>query len=445
MPAAIALLDSRTPIEVPPLAEDAGGYTTTVGAIARRALAGVTAPLQDHHGPTAEDGAAAWTAWWYQVLQTEVAPPIRLAPGRTVCLTALETARYWPELQLSPDGRTALIVATRLEKRQDGIRSGILWMPLDRPEKARFVYKVPVGVVNCEPEGLGAMWGTEAIGLVWHEYSFDPKLHRVRFLSLDCRGAPRGEAVDVPVLQARRSQLALAPSGAGWLLAWNDDRFGPSVQRLDATGHPLGKPVVLLPHRSLDNRWSGGSRRVSLAQTPTGFVLLHGKERGLFLRLLSDALEVTHTVRVDDPSVLGRSHDAYVCVGADTLCVAWHEYDNVGTRFLARVFGLDGTPRTGWIEVSDHINAIAPPAAGVGGFVLAWAGHELAPYQVSAAWLTAAGKVGPRVDLSSDRTTNWPLAAGLAPAWLRVIECNRDRWPMRILLRQVRRSVLEGN
>lgn len=197
--------------------------------------------------------------------------------------------------------------------------------------------------------------------------------------AFDGTGAPRGapRALDTPYGVTAASAVAL-PDGH-YVVAWTRD-LGPWAQVVDASGAPLGQPIVL-PDSPVDE--SGGDAR--LAAMPHGFAAVwkHSAPAGL-----------------DPNGVMRYSH-----------------------TFFFRQFGEDGAPQSFAIAVTSP----SPPATDYpepsvadvatlpnGGFVVVWS-QDLAtvpPSTVQAQVLDAQGFPASPETLAIDSD---PFSSGMAP------------------------------
>jgi len=456
VPYVLPLLDSEAKVTVP----DAGHWDgptgggvipadSTLGAEARTALARVTGPLRDRHSPGRRDGEAVWREWWSEVLETEPFPRVEVEPGEVTTLTALPMNQSWPIPRIDPRGLYVVIGISRLQHPMNGVRSGIRLLEVVSPLADDFIYKVPLDEVNCEPSGLAVGWTENSVGIAWKEYSYDNKLNRVKFLSLDLK--QRG-GVPVDLGLQRISHMSLCPFGKGnWLLACTSkpDDLDPGnysgrdqkelfLLVLDSAGAILRRTQPLDLSVAPRFGYHDGVQVVSVVDTPEGPAVAYANKReGAFLLMLNPELGIRRVVQMNDPEESGHGFQPQLAFDGKSLCAVWIQTDNDDPRLFVRTFNSRGDPLSKAQAVAEPARVMARPVPLPDGFVVAWIDSSQTPNQVRLATVGSHGAIGETKIVFDGKAMVNPIGLAVYNGKARMMMYYWLNYPHRMLLKDV--------
>lgn len=440
IPAMLALADSGETVNVPgPIPMVARGVPVkpmamqvALGDAIRKELPAQARGLRTRSTPTAESTAEEWRQWWQGVLKVEPFPKVTVADGPL--REVMSAPMHWPGMHVSPDGMSALVVLSRVDKPSGEVRNGIRYVSFARAAGAKYVYEYPPQEVNRLPDGVVTAWTKDAVAIVWHEYSWDDKQHEVYFLRIGRDG--RCDAKPLPLGLGAARNLAICPGGDGWTLAYCTKQGEVHVAKLDATGRPAGSPAKVAEAGTIAGNWNLDQNLLWLAEHGEGAVLAAG-ERQVNLWWLDRSGQVVRTARADtDEDRDGHSKKPYVVSSGKRICVAWKRSDNYADQLMVRLLDANGEPLMSPAIAADYVAGAARPVATGEDFVLVWQGYEQRPAQVRAVRLGADGKLGRPVVLFDGQRVSYNVGAGVKGDRLTVLIHDWAQWPFRLMLKE---------
>jgi len=443
VPRVIGMLGSNARVVVPDglhwSGPDGGGVLpvdSTLGREAAAALPRVVAAFRTSDTPTGKATAAAWKAWWERVLKTEPFPRVVPDTVKSRELLALRLNQTWPEAFVSPDGRHAVISATRLERPLDGMQSGICLLELARGTKARWIYRVPPTDRNREPRPVQAAWGRNAVGIVFREFDGDEARSRLAFLAVSYAAVGPAQPRELPLKGT--ANLALSCNDKGWLLAYMSQKGGAFAVRLDESGSVVGEPTQIAPDYA-DGRghFHSGIENIPIVPTEDGAAVAYDGDRGAFLALLDRELKPRSTVRVDDPAPPRYSRSMpRVAWNGQRFLVAWiEEGGNIPDRLYLRLFDKNGGPQCEPIQVADEAAAFAQPVPLKNGYLLAWVDHAVTPNRVSVGSVGNDARLTHITAVHHGLKPTYPIGLGVQGDVARVLVFDRSAYPHRFLMK----------
>lgn len=440
VPQVIDLLNSKqTAVARPWLIEQHGSVgrlaTLTLGALVSRfGDTGLPELSVREDAPPAD--VEAWHAWWNRTLATV---PFNPAPTLAPNMTGLIDLRgRWSDVFTSPHGDR---VAVGGIDRTDGTRGHALvdtrggtltWLrPLEDPN-----------CIDCKPaprvELLTVGWRTTEVGILTASRDDVPS-------ALIVAGRD-GSVVEHPLRRYRAHHAALAPRGAGWLLAYTVvPTYGSRprgravwLQALTADGKKDGRRIRLELPAPPRTRYNSATRPLVMVASGDGFALAVETDETVAVVGVDASLRQRWTRTFGETAPSDATPNLVAARGE--LLLQWTRGD--GQLLTA---GLTAAGSVVWRGgFSGHTTrTLFGAAATDDGWVLTWYGRGNLGPEIKAQYVSAAGQAGAVVGVARTAPLN-ALSVSVSSEQALFFSHLLEEAPRMLVRREVDVSVLRG-